>query len=393
MRVRSAIWSVATGLALVIPASAISSSTPGAAVTPPVPAALDAIPVFLAVDSGSGQVLAARDPALSFVPASLTKVMTAYVAFELIKAGKLSPAQVYTFAPASQVRWNGKGTTMYLRSGERVPVDALLHGITTVSANDACIVLAEGYAGSVERWTTLMNAEARKLGMKDSHFGTPNGWPDNGATYVSARDLVTLGQAMVQRHPELYARYFGQKTMAWGGVTLVNHDPTVGVVPGADGIKTGHTAEAGYGFLGSAIRNGRRLMIVVAGAQSEAQRASASRALMEWGYAAWDSRPLYARGAAVGAAVVQNGNARQVSLRTSRPLALAVPKGARAVAALTVRYRGPLVAPIAKGATVAELEIAVAGQQPTRVPLEAAEAVSVAGPFDRLLNGLAGLVS
>ena len=114
---------------------------------------------------------------------------------------------------------------------------------------------------------------------------------------------------------------------------------------------------------------------------------------MEWGYAAWDSRPLYARGAAVGAAVVQNGNARQVSLRTSRPLALAVPKGARAVAALTVRYRGPLVAPIAKGATVAELEIAVAGQQPTRVPLEAAEAVSVAGPFDRLLNGLAGLVS
>ena len=232
---------------------------------PAPPGQIEAIPVSLLVDLGSGQVLHERSPDLRFVPASMTKVMTAYVAFELIAQGDLLPEQHFFVSPETAAKWNGKGTSMYLRGGESVSVDMLLHGIATASANDASIVLAEGFAGDVRTWTGLMNAQARRLGMEDSHFNTPNGWPDGGKTYVSAADLVKLARALITRHPALYRRYFGQKRMEWHHVTLQSHDPTVGVVAGADGIKTGYTREAGYNFLGSAERRGRRLVMVIGG--------------------------------------------------------------------------------------------------------------------------------
>lgn len=386
-------------LALAASASAAPAPTPFAApsVRPPAhglapPAALAAVPVYLAVDLQAHQILAERNADRVFLPASMTKVMTVFVAFGLMAKGKVSPDLHLVVSPQTAATWSARGTGMRLKAGEQMPVDILLHGITTVSANDASVVLAEGLAGNVANWTALMNAEARKLGMTRSHFATPNGWPDGGATHVSAADMVRLGSALVERYPALYRRYFGKKTLTWNGITQQNHDPTVGVVPGADGIKTGHTRESGYSFLGTAVRDDRRVMIVIGGATSEAQRAQAARDLLEWSFSAWDSRALIPKGAAVGEALVQAGDMRRVRLVAPIGVAVAIPHGANPQVTTTLRYRGPLVAPIAKGAEVAWLEIAVAGQPVGRVPLAAAESVAKAGPFDRLANGVAGLL-
>ena len=193
--------------------------------------------------------------------------------------------------------------------------------------------------------------------------------------------------------PELYHRYFGQKQLTWNGRTQLNKDPVTGIVAGADGIKTGHTAEAGYNFLGSAERQGRRLVMVLAGARSEAERADAARALLEWGFSDWSVRQLFASEAIVGHARVQEGKSRQVALRTDRMVSATLPRGASGPVVLRVTYRGPLRAPIGRGAHVADLEIGYGGGERGTVPLFAAEAVGTAGPFDRLVNGLIGLFS
>lgn len=365
-------------------------TAPGLTAPAPPPEIAD-VPVVLLVDLGSGQTLFARQPDLHFVPASMTKVMTLFVAFNWLEQGKIRPEDVLTVKEQTAREWAGKGTSLYLKAGDRISIDQLLRAIATVSANDAAAVLSDSFDGG---WSAHMGQAAEELGMHDSHFATPSGWPDNGATYVSARDLVTLADAMIERHPAHYRRYFGQKQMQWHDATYYSHDPTVGVVPGADGIKTGHTDEAGYNFLGSAIRGGRRLVMVIAGAKSEDQRMQASRALLEWGFAAWDSRPLFAKGARVGEALVQGGDARQVGLIAARPISQSFAKaGAPGQISLKIVYRGPLQAPLEKGAAVAELEINAAGLPPSRVPLVTAEAVGKAGPLDRLWNGLMGLIS
>jgi D-alanyl-D-alanine carboxypeptidase (penicillin-binding protein 5/6) len=375
-------------LALALPARAVPSAS-----LPSPPASLAAIPVYLAVELGSHQVLAKREPDRTILPASMTKVMTAYVAFELIAQGKLRPQQVLAVEPGTAAEWSGRGTSMWLEPREQVTVDMLLQGITSASANDASIVLAEGAAGSVAAWLGLMNAEAQRLGMTRSRFGTPNGWPDGGGTRVTAADMITLGVALIERHPELYSRYFGKKNLTRNDVTLVNFDPTIGVVRGADGIKTGHTRESGYSFLGTAARDGRRVMIVIGGARSQAERAAAARDLLEWGFSAWEAKRLFPQGAKVADALVQNGDARRVALVAPRDVSYALPRGEAREVTMRVRYRGPLVAPVAKGRQVAHLEITAHGQPTARVPLVAAENVGEAGAIDRLLNGLNGLLS
>lgn len=365
------------------------AATGASASTPALPPEVAHIPVSILVDLGSGQILQARQPDLPFVPASVTKVMTTYVAFEQIKRGTLKPEQEYTVSEAVARDWTGKGTSLYLKAGDKVSVDLLIRGIATVSANDGSAVLAEGFAGSLPRWAQLMNAEARRLGMSNSHFNTPNGWMDDGATYVSARDLVRLADAMTLRHPELYRRYIGHKSLLWANGGARNHDPLIRVFPGADGIKTGYTREAGYNYLGSAQRNGRRLALVIAGAKSASERAEAANALMEWGFSAWNVRPLFAAGATVGEARVQNGTARHVALVSQRSIHASLPFTGGEVMSLEIIYKGPLVAPIQKGDKVAELEIRTSAGAPSRVPLFAKHSVAEADRWNRLANGLA----
>jgi D-alanyl-D-alanine carboxypeptidase (penicillin-binding protein 5/6) len=344
------------------------------------------------VDLSSNQVLAAREPAKRFLPASITKVMTEYVAFEAIDDGRLDLSRQFTVSDAVARTWRWRVTGLALAPGTQIDADTLLHGIATVSANDAAMVFAEGFGGTVLAFTGMMNTEARRLGMKDSTFASPNGWPDGGLTMVSARDLVTLASAMIRRHPQLYHTYFGQKAMTYNGITQYSHDPVTGVVPGADGIKTGHTGEAGFTFLGSAERGGRRLVMVLGGAWTEDQRTQAARDLLEWGFTRWRARPLFAAGATVTQACVQQGNARNVPLVTGGPVFAAIPAETSQPVRLTVHYAGPLVAPIAKGAEVGELEINVLGQAPSRIPLYAGRDVGRAGPFDWLRNGVTGLL-
>lgn len=382
-------------LALAAPMAVTLAQAPAAAVlADPAqpPASLAPIPVALLIDIGSGQVLYAKEPDRRFMPASITKVMTLYVAFELIARGQLREDQVFRMSEDAWKHWHGVGSTMFLDREHDVTVHDLLMGIANVSANDGCVVLAEGAAGSVPNWVALMNAEARRIGMANSHFGTPNGWMDEGQTFVTARDLATLASAMIRRHPDLYRRYVGHATATWNGITQHNHDPILGKVEGADGIKTGFTNQAGYGFLGSAMRGGRRLVMVIGGADRHQDRAKAAAELMDWGFAAFDSRPLFAPGAQVGTARVQDGDARSVPLVAPQAYSAASPRGTRAPVALRIVYDGPLPAPIRKGDTVAALEIRVGNGAPQKVPLVAGADVGKAGPLRRLVNGLAGLV-
>ena len=361
-------------------------------VLPAVPTAAEA-PVALLVDLGSGQVLHARAPDARFMPASVTKVMTLYLAFELMAAGRLDPAQVFTMSPAIARDWRRKGSTMFLEAGERVRVDDLLLGIANVSANDGAAVLAEGQAGSVAAWTAAMNAAALSLGMTGSHFASPNGWPDEGRTFTTANDLARLARAMITRHPDKFGHYIGRTGFDYKGIAQVNHDPMIGRVPGADGIKTGFTNEAGFSYLGTARRNGQRLVLVLAGVENGRLRARLARAYVEWGFSAFDRKRLFAPGAVIGTARVQDGDARRLPLTAAGPVAINLPRGSDTRLTARIRYDGPLKAPIAAGAEVAVLEVTAKGIAPARIPLYAAESVGTAGPLDRIINAVAGVFS
>jgi D-alanyl-D-alanine carboxypeptidase (penicillin-binding protein 5/6) len=374
-------------------AATVSAAAPTLARLPEPPPELKPIPVAMLVDFGSGQVLYARNPDQRFLPASMTKVMTAFVAFEEMRRGRLDRNTRFVVLPETATEWNGKGTSMYLQAGERVRVGDLLHGIMTGSANDASVVLAQGHAGNVEAWNFLMNDAARRLRMTNSRFATPNGWPDGGRTYVSAHDLVRLGSAMIRNFPKEYAAYSGRKEFVWRERKLFSHDPVTGVVLGADGIKTGYTREAGYNFLGSAQRDGRRLVMVTGGARSEAQRLDASRALLEWGFSQWQARPLFAKGETITQAEVQGGSQASVPVSAAYPIYATLPRSGSEPIRLRVRYRGPLKAPIAKGQRIAELEIRVGSMPAGHIPLLAAQSVTKGGAMDRLVNGFKTLFS
>jgi D-alanyl-D-alanine carboxypeptidase (penicillin-binding protein 5/6) len=370
------------------PASA-QALGPGEAV-PAIPTAAEA-PVALLVDLGSGQVLHARNPDRRFMPASVTKVMTLYLAFELMDAGRLDPAQVFTMSPAVARDWRRKGSSMFLDAGERVPVDDLLLGIANVSANDGAAVLAEGHAGSVAAWTEAMNSTALGIGMRGSHFASPNGFPDEGRTFTTANDLVTLARAMITRHPDKFGYYIGRAGFAYKGIAQINHDPLIGRVPGADGIKTGFTNESGFSYLGTVQRDGQRLVMVLAGVENGRLRARVARSYVEWGFGAFERRRLFAPGAVIAAARVQDGTSRQVPLIARGPVTINLPRGSTAPLSATIHYEGPLRAPLETGQEVAVLEVTAPGIAPARIPLYVAEPVAVAGPLDRIVNAIAGV--
>lgn len=374
-------------------ACAIPASSPTVAAVPDPMALTQAsmpridAPIALMVDVGSGRILYARDAHRRFVPASITKIMTSFVAFEMLSKGKLRQDQRIPVRPETFRKWRGVGSTMFLGADSRPTVAELVEAIVTVSANDACVVLAEGAMGSVPAFTAEMNRVAAELGMRDSHFNTPNGWMDQGQTYVSAADLATLSAALITRYPDLYRQFYGHAEMTWNGIKQPNHNPLYGRTEGADGIKTGFTNEAGYGFVGSAERKGRRLVMVLGGYDRPNDRALQSRLFIEWGFSAWASQPLFAKGARIGEAVVQGGMVRQVPLVAPRTLSITMPRGEKPKYKLSLRYRGPLKAPIAKGETVASLLVRVPGEPVRVLPLIAGETVEKGNAFARVRDG------
>jgi D-alanyl-D-alanine carboxypeptidase (penicillin-binding protein 5/6) len=359
-------------------------------------------PIAYLVDLSSGAVLVDKDSNRRIPPASMAKMMTTEVAFELIDRGELSLQKMCTVRPETWQRWHGPaaGSTMFLSPNEQVSVENLLHGIVTLSGNDASVVLAECIAGTEDAFAGQMNALGRKLGLTGSNFANSNGWPDEGRTHVTARDLAVLARASIERHPKLYKAFYGRPSFTWGktlgsgqAITQGNRNPLLGKVAGADGLKTGHTAEAGYGFTGSAEQGGRRLIMVVAGLDSYNQRIAESVRMMDWGFKAWTAKPLFKAGAKVGSARVQLGGNDEVALVAPRNLAITVPAGlAGQPSTMKVRYRGPLKAPIAKGAHVADLVVSSPDTGEQVMPLVAAEAVEEAGFFTRAWIGLKQLL-
>jgi D-alanyl-D-alanine carboxypeptidase (penicillin-binding protein 5/6) len=331
----------------------------------------------------------------------MAKMMTTEVAFELIDKGQLPLSKTCTVRPETWSKWHGPqaGSTMFLSVNEQVSVENLLHGIVTLSGNDAAVVLAECIGGTEQAFAQQMNALAKELGLANSHFGNSNGWPDEGVTYVTAKDLATLARASIERHPKLYKQFYGQPSFTWGktlgsgaDITQGNRNPILGKIPGADGLKTGHTDEAGYGFTGSAEQNGRRLVMVVAGLSSFNQRIDESTRLMNWGFAAWQSKPLFKSGAKVGSAQVQLGGDNAVDLVAPRDLAVTIPAGLLSKTSMKIRYAGPVKAPIAKGQHIADLVVTSSDTGEQIMPLVAAEAVGEAGFFGRMWAGLKQLL-
>ena len=350
------------------------------------------------IDLASGAILYSKDPDLRMPPASMAKMMTTEVAFELIDKKQLALNKMCTVRPETWQQWHGPqaGSTMFLSPNEQVSVENLLHGIVTLSGNDASVVLAECIAGTEQAFAAQMNALGKTIGLTNSNFGNSNGWPDEGVTYVTARDLATLARASIERHPQLYKKFYGQPSFTWGktlgsgeAITQGNRNPLLGKVAGADGLKTGHTQEAGYGFTGSAEQNGRRLVMVVAGLDSWNARVVESTRLISWGFNAWTAKPLYQAGARVGAARVQLGSDSEVDLVAPRNLAVSVPAGLSGGPLKSrIRYQGPVKAPIAKGQHIADLVVTTPDTGEQIVPLVAAEAVAEAGFFGRMWIGL-----
>jgi D-alanyl-D-alanine carboxypeptidase (penicillin-binding protein 5/6) len=358
-------------------------------------------PVAYMIDLSSGAVLYAKDPDRRIPPASMAKMMTTHLAFHQIKRGELALNKVCTVRPETWRQWHGPqaGSTMFLSPGEQVSVENLLHGIVTLSGNDASVVLAECIAGTEPAFAALMNAEAKRLGMNNSNFGNSNGWPDAGVTFTTARDLAQLAKATIEETPDLYKAFYQKESFTWGKtlgsgapITQGNRNPLLGRVSGADGLKTGHTAEAGYGFTGSAEQNGRRLIMVVAGLGSFNQRIEESVKFMDWGFRAWKAQPLFSKGEKVGEAQVQLGGEDTVPLVAPRNLAVTLPAGvSNSNIRVKVVYQGPIKAPIKQGQHVANLVVQTGDTPPQSMPLLAAEAVEEAGFFGRIWAGLTSL--
>lgn len=369
---------------------------PTAAQTPPFETAA---PVAFMEDLSSGAVLYAKDADRRMPPASMAKMMTAYVAFDLIKQGKLKLDQMVDVRPETWAKWHGPsaGSTMFLSPGQKVSVENLLNGIVVVSGNDACVVLAEAIAGTEEAFVNLMNQKAKEIGLSNSRFGTSNGWPDEGRTYVTARDLAKLAKATISNHPDLYKRFYSRESFTFGTtmggapITQANRDPLLGKVQGADGLKTGHTDEAGYGFTGSAQQNGRRIVMVVAGLGSFNQRIDELVRFMNWGFRAWSSQKVVSKGRKVDAAQVQLGDASEVGLIAPRDLAVAIPAGTSPQFSAKVVYQGPIKAPIKAGTHIADLVVTAPGLPEQRMPLVAEADVGEAGFFGRAWAGLMSL--
>lgn len=354
-------------------------------------------PIAFLKDLQTGSVLYAKDADKRIPPASMGKMMSTYVAFKLIQAGEANLNQLITVRPETWKKWHSQGSTMFLSPDEQVSVENLLHGIVTLSGNDACVVLAEGLGGTEENYVALMNREAQRLGLKGSHFANTNGWPDPNE-YVTARDLAMIAEATIRDFPDLYQRFYAKDSFTWGktmgagqAITQGNRNPLLGAVPGADGLKTGHTEEAGYGFTGSAVQNGRRLVMVVAGLPSYGARVATSRNFMNWGFAAFQNLQLGKKGQVMGQVAIEGAAERTIPAVAGRDLFVTLPRGFAMERKTAVEALPGLKAPLKAGAQVGNLVVTMPGQPARKVPLVTPVAIEEAGMFRRAWNWLMGL--
>lgn len=307
-------------------------------------------------------------------PASMSKLMTLNMLFEALADGRVDLDT--EFRVSSKAASMG-GSKMFLRDGERVAVKNLIPGIIVQSGNDACVTVAEGLAGSEDAFAKLMTQRARALGMDNSHFANASGWPDPGQR-MSMRDLALLAERLMTEFPEFYPQ-FRQESFTWDGITQANRNPLLGLGIGADGLKTGHTSEAGYGLVGSASQGGRRIIFVITGLDSTQARAEEAEKVVSWAFRQFVQKTLVEDGATLGRAAVWMGDAPDVPLTTRGDLTVLLPALATDSLRAEITYDGPVEAPIAQGQKIADLVIRVDGMADIIHPLYAAQAVDQGG--------------
>jgi len=336
------------------------------------------------LDTSTGSVLFEKDADTPFPPASMSKLMTVYYAFYAIKEGELALDDEVVVSDETWREWNNRGSTMFLRAGDVVTIADLLRGIIVLSGNDACVVLAEHMAGSHELFVDWLNGKATELGLNNSHFVNANGWPAEGHV-MSARDLAVLSYRLSVDFPDLYPM-FAEREYLYKEFHSNRHNrnPLLGRFPGADGLKTGHTEESGYGLAASAERDGRRLVLVVGGLTSKNERTRESQRLLQYGFRNFSHYPLFRAGETVDYAEVWLGGSATVPLVVSDDVAITMSRRQRAQMKVSIEYLNPVSAPIQKGQVVGELVVEMPERETVRTPLLAGGAIEEVGGFGKI---------
>ncbi|WP_213875452.1 D-alanyl-D-alanine carboxypeptidase family protein [Pseudomonas sp. dw_358] len=338
---------------------------------------------WVLMEASSGQVLVDENGDQRLPPASLTKLMSAYIATLEIRRGQIGENDMVN---VSENAWRTGGSRMFLKVGSQVSVSDLLHGIIIQSGNDATVALSEHIAGSEDAFADLMNKTAEQLGMKNSHFMNPTGLP-NPDHYSSPHDMAILARAIIHEDPAHYAIY-SQKEFFWNGIKQPNRNLLLWRDKTVDGLKTGHTDEAGYCMVSSAVRDGMRLIAVVFGTNSEAARASETQKLLTYGFRFFETQTFYQKGAELAQATVWKGEAHQVKAGLAEDLTMTLPRGQLKNLAATMTINPQLIAPIAKGQVIGKVEVKNGDKVVQTADLIALDAVDQGGIFRRVWDSL-----
>lgn len=348
-----------------------------------VPAPTLAAKAWVLMDQSTGQVLASSDPDARIEPASLTKLMTAYLTFSALKAGTIAPEQP---VPVSEAAWRQEGSRMFIEPRKPVTVDELIRGVIVQSGNDACVALSELIAGSEEAFAALMNREAKRLGMTNTHFTNSTGLPDP-QLYTTARDLALLAAAIIRDFPEYYSLY-SLKEYTYNNIKQPNRNRLLWMDSTVDGMKTGHTSSAGYCLVSTAQRGPRRLISVVLGAASDTVRAQESLKLLNFGFQFFDTVQLYAADQALSQFRVWKGQLNEVGAGFTSDFVLSLPKGQADKIEAELESRQPVMAPLQKGQEIGTMKLKLDGKLLGEYPVVALQDVPVAGFFGRLWDAL-----
>ncbi len=341
------------------------------------------------VDFDTGRVLLDKGGNTRMFPSSMTKMMTAFLVFEKLARGELQMTDTLT---VSQRAWRQGGSKMFVEVNTRVSIENLLRGIIVHSGNDACIVLAEGLAGSEEAFAELMNRKAAELGMVGTQYRNSMGWPDPDH-WTTPRDLVVLAEQTIRRFPQYYSIY-AEREFRWGNMApQPNRNPLLGMAgQGADGLKTGSTEASGYGITASSVRDGRRVILVINGTNSLRQRGEEAARLMDFAFTQFENVTLFRPGESVTEAAVWQGESRTVSLVASQPLRVTIPRRVRRDIAVKAVFDEPIAAPIEKGQRVGSLVITAPTVETVELPLVAGADVERLGPIGRVGSAVSHFV-
>jgi D-alanyl-D-alanine carboxypeptidase (penicillin-binding protein 5/6) len=342
----------------------------------------------LLMDAQSGEILWQKDAETPMPPASMSKLMTLELLFQRIKDGRVKLSDTF---PVSERAWRERaGSECFVNIGDRMTVESLIQCIIIVSGNDSTIVVAEALGGTVEGFVTMMNARARELGLAQSHFVNPDGLDVPPGQMMSALDLAKLARHIIYTYPNLY-HYFGEKDFVWSNIHQPNRNPLLFNTSGADGLKTGHIEASGYGLVGSAVRDGRRIIVVLNGLASEKDRADEGARMIETGFREFRRYQLFKPGDGIVEANVFGGTDSTVPLTVKAPVAVTLQVDSRPGMKVAVHYNGPLAAPVAQGQQVGTLSVTAPDFPGMAIPLYAAHDVSKVGLFGRMMLGIRAL--